>query len=261
MNDPADCPPDVECGPDGGAWYVAAFRHDYIQRYAHRDDGLGRREAAFALRALNLKAGSSVLDLCCGAGRHSRALARAGLSVTGVDLSKDLLHAARSDSKGLGIEYLRADMRAVPLRDGSMDGVVSLFTSFGYFAADSENERVLAEVARILKPRGRYLFDFFNRAATLRLLVRESRSFAGGVALRERRWYDARRGRLNKLMLRGPYDRKGAILESVRAYAPSDLRTLLERAGLKIVAQHGDLNGADFDARTSPRCVLVAEKV
>jgi len=260
VSDSADCDSDPECGADCGKWYVAAFRHDYIQRYAHRDDGLGTREAKFALRALKLIPGARLLDLCCGAGRHSRALAKAGLAVTGVDLSEDLLHAARTDSKGLNIEYLRADMRAVPLHDNSMDGVVSLFTSFGYFAAETENERVITEVTRVLKPGGRYLFDFFNRAATLRGLVRESRQFAGGVALRERRWYDAKRGRLNKLMLRGPYDRQGAILESVRAYAPSELRALLERAGLTLVAQHGDLNGAAFDARNSPRCVLVAEK-
>jgi len=245
---------------EGGAWYVAAFRHDYLQRYAHRDDGLGRREAAFALRALDLKPGARVLDLCCGAGRHSRALAKAGLHVTGVDLSADLLHAARKESAGLNVDYIRADMRAVPLQSNSMDGAVSLFTSFGYFCDEAEDARVIAEVARILKPGAHYLFDFFNRAATLRNLVRESRQFAGGVALRERRWYDAKRGRLNKLALRGPYDKRGAILESVRAYSPGELRTLFARAGMKLASEHGDLSGAPFNARHSPRCVLVAVK-
>lgn len=243
-----------------GAWYVAAFRHDYLQRYAHRDDGLGRREAAFALRALRVSKGARVLDLCCGAGRHARALARAGLVVAGVDLSADLLAAARQDSQGLPVEFIRADMRAVPLHAGSMDGVVSLFTSFGYFADDAENFRALGEVARVLKPGARFLFDFFNRAATLRGLNRRSGRAVGGVYLRERRWYDAKRARLNKLVLHGPYDRRGAILESVRAFTPRELQALLARAGLETVSVHGDLFGAPFDARSSPRCVLVAQK-
>jgi ubiquinone/menaquinone biosynthesis C-methylase UbiE len=137
-------------------WYVAAFQSGYSARYKHCGNELGAREVAFALRAMGLKKGSRVLDLCCGAGRHSRALARAGLDVVGADLSRDLLNEALEQSEKLKIEYLRCDMRDVPLADESLDGAVSLFTSFGYFEREEDDLRVLQGVARMLKPGAGY---------------------------------------------------------------------------------------------------------
>ena len=75
-------------------WFVTAFGRDYLAVYAHRDDASARGEADFAVRALGAASGARVLDLGCGAGRHSRALSAHGFEVVGVDLSADLLAAA-----------------------------------------------------------------------------------------------------------------------------------------------------------------------
>ena len=241
-------------------WYVAAFLSGYSARYKHRSNELGEREVAFALRALGLKKGARVLDLCCGAGRHSRALARAGLDVVGADLSTDLLNEAREQSEKLKINYLRCDMRDVPLADASLDGAVSLFTSFGYFEREEDDQRVLQGVARMLKPGAGYLFDFFNRAPTLSRLKRVSVSYVNGACLCERRWYDAAAKRLNKLALYEHCSKKTRVRESVRAYSPRELERLFLRAGLTVTDRFGDLFGAPFDALKSPRCVLLARK-
>ena len=73
-------------------WYVRAFNADYLARYKHRSDELAQTELPFVLGALQVKPGATVLDLCCGAGRHSRALIAAMKSgrVIGLDLSGDL---------------------------------------------------------------------------------------------------------------------------------------------------------------------------
>jgi ubiquinone/menaquinone biosynthesis C-methylase UbiE len=241
-------------------WYVAAFQSGYSARYKHRGNELGGREVAFALRALDLKKGSRVLDLCCGAGRHSRALARAGLDVVGVDLSTDLLNEAREQSEKLKIEYLRCDMRDVPLASESLDGAVSLFTSFGYFMDEADDLRVLRGVARMLKPGARFLFDFFNRAPTLSRLKRISVRYLNGSCLCERRWYDAAAKRLNKLALCEHQSNRTRVRESVRAYSPRELEQLFARAGLTVAERYGDLFGAPFDPLRSPRCVLLARK-
>src|SRR3954451_24201816 len=62
-------------------------------------------------------AGGAILDIACGAGRHSIPLARRGFDVTGVDLSPTFLDEARRRSVGLSIDWHRGDMRALPWLD------------------------------------------------------------------------------------------------------------------------------------------------
>jgi len=136
-------------------WYVSAFNADYLARYKHRSDELAQAELPFVLSALKLAANTAVLDLCCGAGRHSRALISAMPSgrVVGLDLSADLLHDAQTKNRTKPRTFfLRADMRRIPLAAHSVNAVVNLFTSFGYFKTDREHLNVLKEVARVLKP-------------------------------------------------------------------------------------------------------------
>src|SRR5262245_54666126 len=84
----------------------------------------------------------AVLDLCCGPGRHAVPLARRGLAVTAVDRTRFLLDHARERARlaGLAIDFVEADMREF-LRPAAFDLALSLFTSFGYFAARDEDLR------------------------------------------------------------------------------------------------------------------------
>ncbi|HEY3324558.1 MAG TPA: methyltransferase domain-containing protein [Planctomycetota bacterium] len=240
-------------------WYVCAFDAQYLLRYSHRTDKAAAAEARFVAKALKLPRGAHVLDLCCGAGRHARALARMGFRVTGVDLSADLLHeAVRRRHKN--ITYVRADMRCLPLGAESVDGAISMFTSFGYFETDRENEKVLREVARVLKPGAPFLLDYMNLKVTLRHLVRESEKSAGRLRLIERRHYNAASRRLTKDVTVLDGRRKQVICESVRAYRPAELRKMCARAGLVLQARFGDLAGSKFKENDSARCVLLLRK-
>ena len=73
-------------------WYVTAFQADYRAVYPHRDLASAAREVEFLIER---GVGGRVLDLCCGFGRHTLALRRAGLDAYGADLSGDLLVQAR----------------------------------------------------------------------------------------------------------------------------------------------------------------------
>lgn len=241
-------------------WYETAFARDYLERYQHRSDEAARAELPFLLSALSLPRGARILDLCCGAGRHARALASAGYDVVAIDLSADLLRVARARSRGLRIAWRRADMRHLPLADCSVDGVINIFTSFAYFPRDAENARVLVEVARVLKPGAPFVMDYLNLRATLAALTSASEKTIGTMHLIERRRFDVRRRRLVKT-IRTVEGRSTRLLrESVRAYTPRELAALFSRAGLDVVARYGDLSGARFLPATSPRCVLVARK-
>ena len=92
----------------------------------------------------------AVIDVGCGGGVTAVALAERGWTVTGVDISEDQLRVAR----GRGIHAVRADAAALPFGDGAFDAAVSVgtHTDFDDFPA------ALAEIARVLRPRGRLVY-------------------------------------------------------------------------------------------------------
>src|SRR5688572_29696292 len=73
------------------------------------------QEVAFLVATLGLEPGQRVLDVGCGPGRHSLALARRGLDVVGVDLSPDFVAHAReaAASEGLRVAFEEADVRTL----------------------------------------------------------------------------------------------------------------------------------------------------
>jgi ubiquinone/menaquinone biosynthesis C-methylase UbiE len=242
-------------------WFVKAFEADYLHRYAHRTDAAARAETPFLISALKIKRGARVLDLCCGAGRHSRALAASGMQVVGVDLSADLLLTASFKPSGRKrIGYVRADMRRLPLQSARFDAGVNLFTSFGYFTTEQQNERALSEAVRVLKTGARFVLDFMNIPYVVKHLVAESERTVDCERIVERRWYDRKRGRLIKTAHGTACGKPIERFESVRAYTPAELAALFKKCGLRVVARYGGLKGEAFKAGTSPRCVLVGEK-
>src|SRR5690606_21057041 len=108
---------------------------------------------------LGLPQGSTVLDLCCGMGRHSLALHEFGYRVTGIDLSEVLLEEAKKLDQTGKVTWIHGDMRYVPL-EAQFDAEVNLFTSFGYFDQDDENGKVVREMDRLLAPAGKFIIDF-----------------------------------------------------------------------------------------------------
>src|SRR6266516_141406 len=86
-------------------WYERFFGDNYLDVYGHQLSAEGaEHEASFVERALALKAGESLLDLCCGPGRHALLLAQRGLRVTAPDLSQPYLEAAAAEAQRRGIE-------------------------------------------------------------------------------------------------------------------------------------------------------------
>ncbi|HLG03587.1 MAG TPA: class I SAM-dependent methyltransferase [Bacteroidia bacterium] len=151
----------MDPGKKNKTWYQSWFDSPYYHLlYFNRD----QREAdAFILNLvqyLKPALGSRVLDLACGKGRHALALHRAGLDVTGIDLSPgNILEAKKLETQGL--TFFEHDMRR-PFRINYFDGVFNLFTSFGYFRDLSDDKMVMDAVAKGLKPGGFFVIDFFN---------------------------------------------------------------------------------------------------
>jgi tellurite methyltransferase len=105
-----------------------------------------------------------VLDLGCGPGRHTVALARAGYRVSATDVSPTGLAHCRDwlSSLGLGATLAEADMRSLPFDDAAFDLVVSY--NVIYHATKSGMQATLDEIGRVLRPGGHLFITFIATA-------------------------------------------------------------------------------------------------
>lgn len=132
-----------------------------------------------------------VLDLCCGQGRHILQLAELypALELFGHDQSEFLIQLARSraaaaatstaastkddvplttspstNKKGSQIQFTIGDCRSIPFSDSTFDLVLVMGNSFGYFSNDKDDETVLTQVYRVLRPGGVVVLDITDGA-------------------------------------------------------------------------------------------------
>jgi SAM-dependent methyltransferase len=241
-------------------WYANWFGPDYIRLYPHRDTAEAARQIDFLLRIMpDLGRQSMVLDLCCGAGRHTRLLDQQNFRVVGVDLSATLL--ARADQAGRRYDLARCDMRRLPF--GPVFGLVTnFFTSFGYFSSDMENQRILEAISSVLEPGGRYLIDYLNPDQVRATLVPETRTrLPDGSTVEQRRQVDEKTCRVEKdILIKEPDGTERAFRESVRLYSCKDMEKMIQQAGLTLEAVYGDAaDDAVYDAE-SPRMILIGRK-
>jgi demethylmenaquinone methyltransferase/2-methoxy-6-polyprenyl-1,4-benzoquinol methylase len=147
--------------PENKRRYVArlfstiAPRYDLITRVlSYGQDGRWKRRL---IREARISPRDVVVDLACGTGDIARLAAAGGSAVLGIDLTLDMLIlAAPRDAR---IRFAAGDMAALPLRAGSADVVTT-----GYGLRNVPDLDVaIAEIARVLRPGGRFLSLDFNR--------------------------------------------------------------------------------------------------
>jgi ubiquinone/menaquinone biosynthesis C-methylase UbiE len=241
-------------------WWREWFNEIYLDVYAHRDDNAATYEIQMALTSLPLQKFHTIVDLCCGNGRHSRILTEEGYShVIGIDFSPALLGKA-ARKKPLPA-YTRADMRHIPCRTSQIDAVLSFFTSFGYFPSDEENHSVLFEIARILKPGGWFFLDYLNPKKVRDTLVPFSQQTTDTYAIKEYRSLSNDQQRIQKkILVRNREGQEKNFLESVRLYELQEMQSMLKEAGLYAYNILGDFRGRQYHAN-SDRMIIYGTRV
>jgi SAM-dependent methyltransferase len=237
------------------AWYKDWFGEEYLELYSHRDESEAEAHIDFVESYLGgERRPHAVLDLACGAGRHTAVLRRRGYRTLGVDLSMTLLAHMRR------LPRVAGDMRCLPFTAGSFDWVLNFFTSFGYFERERENFQVLEEITRLLTPDGRFLIDLLNPGYVLaRLEPRESQEHEGRRVEIER-WYDPVKLRINKrIQVSEPGGPVRNFLESVRAYGAEEVTIGLRWAGLEVLHLFGGFQGEPYQ-NDSERLIIVGYK-
>ena len=244
-------------------WCETYFGEEYIRLYC--SVLTPEREAAEVdaiVAVLALQPGTAILDLCCGQGRHLVPLAQRGYKMTGLDLSEYLLGIARkrAEEAGVAVEFHQGDMREIPWA-GRFDAVINMFTAFGYFDDESENQKVLHAVRRALKPGGKLLMEMMPRDRLARIFqARDWEQFEDGTIAWYEREFDAVTGiNTQRTTYRTPDGALHHRGHRVRVYTPTELCRMLREAGLEPVTV---LDGSDGTPYTmdSYRMAILAQK-
>ena len=114
---------------------------------------LGRYQAG-----AGLVKGKIVLDIACGSGYGTKLMSKQAKAVFGVDVDKDTIKYAKENYASKNITYLLGDGTSIPLKDNTVDVVVSYET-----IEHIENyTKFMEEVKRVLKPNGQFLLSTPN---------------------------------------------------------------------------------------------------
>ncbi|KAF0127800.1 MAG: hypothetical protein FD189_1258 [Elusimicrobia bacterium] len=241
-------------------WHKSFFVNSFYNPAGARAVAKAPAEAAFVLKKLELKKGSSLLDLCCGPGRHAVEFARRGMGVTGFDFSAEYLReaAARAKKKKTALRLVRGDMRRLPF-NGEFDAAVNLFTSFGYFPELSDDIKTLRGVARALKPGGLFLLDLANGAwIRNNFRPRSWQEWEDGGWLLEERLLTAD-GNFNEWLKVGPAGETSRRKFFTRIYDKARISAALRKAGLRPLRFWGGFDGVRMRP-SSLRLICLARK-
>jgi SAM-dependent methyltransferase len=205
--------------------------------------------------------GGKVLDLCCGPGRHSVEFAQRGFEVTGVDGSSFLLERARerASEAGVSVEWVKEDMRRFR-RPATFDLACSIFTSFGYFAEEEDDLRVLRNVQENLRHGGTFVIDVISKEWVARnwqnSLVTD---FPDGALLLQRPRVRPDWCRIDNEWVLTKDGRCRSFRFEHTIYSGRELKDRLSACGFDQVQLYGDLQGSCYGLEAR-RLVAVARK-
>jgi 2-polyprenyl-6-hydroxyphenyl methylase/3-demethylubiquinone-9 3-methyltransferase len=139
--------------------------------YEADDDPVALLRAEARLRnpwiAERIDPNARVLDVGCGAGFLSNALAATGRRVVGLDAERDALRIASSHDTSGNATYIAGDALCLPFEHDSFDVVCAM----DFLEHVEDPRRVIAEAARVLRPGGKFFFHTFNRNVLSWLIV------------------------------------------------------------------------------------------
>jgi SAM-dependent methyltransferase len=233
-------------------WFDTSYYHIL---YKNRDE----REARFFIENLcnflAIKPNSSLLDLACGKGRHSITLNELGHKVLGVDLSQNSISVAKQQERR-GLHFEVHDMRKI-IPGLSFDVIFNLFTSFGYFDSSIENKKVIFSVANMLYEKGIFVIDFLNADKVVANLVSEEEKMIDGIQFLIKRIVEGEHI-YKKITVIDKNETKNYV-ERVQLLRLGDFEKLLSPE-FKILHTFGNFDLQKFDATSSDRLIIIAEK-
>jgi SAM-dependent methyltransferase len=218
------------------------------------------RECDFVMEFMPLDIHPTILDLACGAGRHSLELARRGYITTGADINSRALEVATDEARTRGLDawFMTLDLKDLWSLDGTFDGIVLFWQTFGFFSGPAR-VGLFRELAQLLRPRGRLVLDLYNRlyfthdrheeyqpvGLSVYAPFFESEHLATMLSYEDDRRFD---------------DRRLAYLSDPNLTAPGEIAGLTANYNLRMIAACSDYDPRIVATSQRPRMQLVFEK-
>ncbi|MCB2378610.1 class I SAM-dependent methyltransferase [Hymenobacter sp. BT635] len=244
--------------PSEAEWFSTWFDSPYYHLlYRDRNHTEARAFIDELLTHLHPKPSTRLLDLGCGKGRHAIYLNEKGYDVTGVDLSPESIAYARQFAHE-HLHFYVHDMRD-PLPYGPFDFIFNLFTSFGYFANETENVVALRSAAAALRPGGKMVIDFMNTELTVRQLVVHEQKTVDGITFHLHR-HLSNDFIVKEIRFTDHEGQPQQYEEQVRALSQDRFEEYFQMAGLRLAEVLGNYQLDAYDEKTSPRMIFILKK-
>lgn len=241
-------------------WFDQWFDTPYYHKlYRQRDE---QEAAAFIERLighLQPAAGSTMLDVACGKGRHSLTLAQMGYQVTGIDLSAQSIAAARK-MESTRLEFFQHDMRQ-PFRINYYDYAFNFFTSFGYFRTRREHDAAIRTIAQSIHLDGTLVIDYLNAHYAEDHLVHESDVQVDDFNFHITKWMDPTHFFKQIEVEHDDFTEPHIYTEKVAKFSLGDFTDMLAYQGMQIHEVYGDYNLGHYHVRQTPRMIMIARKI
>lgn len=237
------------------SWFNSPYYHQlYKNRSQEEADGFVSK----CIHVLEVKKGQSLLELACGKGRHAKAFAEFGLDVCGVDLSEESILKAKEEEHD-HLHFFIHDMRRL-FRYNYFDYITNMFTSFGYFKSEKDNERVAQAIYDGLKTGGKFLMDFVNQQYVFDVVRQHPSAEIEADSLVFHIHKRIEEERVIKNIRFHDQGKDYEFEEILATFSFQKMKSLFEATGLGFVKAYGDYDLNEYDEIHSPRMILLFQK-
>jgi SAM-dependent methyltransferase len=218
--------------------------------HAGIDEARTNREMEFICRCAPLADFRKILDVCCGMGRHARALSNLGYSVTGIDRDTDAIAKARE--LGCGPNYIVADIRDYQPAPETFDAAIVMGQSFGHFDAGT-NRDILGTLAVDVRRRGRVILDLWNPEFFKAHQGQRALKVSKGVVRENKRVTD------DRLVVWLDYPEGAREQFEWQLFTPEQMEQLARSVGLGLLVSCTDFDLTTLPSPADPRIQFLLE--
>jgi ubiquinone/menaquinone biosynthesis C-methylase UbiE len=239
------------------SWFANWFDSPYYHTlYKNRDEREAQVFIDNLIDYLQIPKGSKLIDIACGKGRHAKYFNQKGMDVVGVDLSPNSINTAKKD-ENKNLQFSVHDMRE-NYQEETFDVVTNLFTSFGYFEDNKDEQKAINAMASNLKEEGLLIIDFMNAKKVIDHLVLNEQKTIDGIQFEITR--QVKDGYILKDIRITDEKEEQQFQEKVKAITLADYSEFITNAGVKIIDIFGNYKLDNFDEKISDRLILICKK-
>jgi len=237
-------------------WFDTPYYHKlYFQRDEKEADAFVNR----LIEHLKPPAGSKMLDVACGKGRHSLTIANKGFDVTGIDISASSIQSALLFARE-NLNFFQHDMRQ-PFRINYFDYAFNFFTSFGYFRTRREHDAAIRTIAQSIHFNGTLVIDYINVHYAEDHLVHETDVAVDDYNFHIKKWMDETHFYKKIEVEHDSFDEPHIFIEKVAKFSLGDFTDMLAYQGMQIREVFGDYEMGHYHVRNTPRMIMIAKKI